>query len=147
MIQITENTTSSEIQDQSKSTPVCVALVICTDVVEDKMTGNKSFINTFETIKASSLPVMHHKMSLVASLIEGRGEWQIGIMMYSPSGQYLFNFSREIEFIGSMRTSDIVVNLVGIPFVEEGAYTVRVYLGNNEIAHRQFMLQVEEQGK
>ena len=66
---------------------MCVALIICDDVIEDRRTGNKSLIGLFNGIGAGQLPAVHPRMYLVASVTSGSGAWTFSFRITAPSGQ------------------------------------------------------------
>ncbi len=53
---------------QAREKPICVSLIICNEVIEDKRSGNKTLVGLFNSVMAPALPVVHPRMFVMASL-------------------------------------------------------------------------------
>ena len=51
--------------------PTVLALMVCGSVIEDKATGNKSLVNTFNAIAAPRFPTRHARMFVFVQLTGG----------------------------------------------------------------------------
>jgi len=58
----------------SKPSPTGLAIVICDQIIEDKLTGKKSLIGIFNQIGTQSFPCRHPQLCVFVSLTEGRGQ-------------------------------------------------------------------------
>jgi hypothetical protein len=123
--------------------PVCVAIVVCNEVIEDKWTNNKTLVGLFNSIAAPSLPTSHPRMFLMVSLTDGRGEWPVVIRVEGPSGAELFKAEGSIRFDDPLAVHDLVVEVRGLPLPEAGEYHVGLVCGGRPLASRRFTV-VEE---
>ena len=57
-----------------KPTPIGLAIVVCDQIIEDKLTGKKSLIGIFNQIGTNNFPCRHPQMCVFVSLTEGRGQ-------------------------------------------------------------------------
>lgn len=58
-----------------------MALVTCSEVIEDRSTNNKTLVSLFSTVNAFHIPGVHARMSLFVSLMEGEGRWPMTILI------------------------------------------------------------------
>lgn len=126
--------------------PMCVALVICDDVLEDRRTGNKSLIGLFNNIATVNLPAVHPRMFLVASLTSGRGAWPFSFRVAAPSGREILRMQDTVEFTNPLAVHDLVVEVRSLPIEEEGVYFVDLLVGETPMANRRFTVQIAPEG-
>jgi hypothetical protein len=125
---------------------MCVALVICDDVIEDRRTGNKSLIGLFNNISTVNLPAVHPRMFLVASLTSGRGAWPFSFRVAAPSGREILRMQDTVEFTNPLAVHDLVVEVRSLPIEEEGVYFVDLLVGETPTANRRFTVQIAPEG-
>jgi hypothetical protein len=125
--------------------PVCVAMVICNEIIEDKWTNNKSLIGLFSSIAAPGLPAQHSRMFIMVSLTDGRGEWPTILRIESPAGDELFKAEGSIHFDDPLAVHDVVIEVRGLPLPEAGEYHVGLVCGNRPLASRRFTVVHEEE--
>ena len=64
-----------------KSSPIGLAIVICDQIIEDKLTHKKSLIGIFNQIATPTFPCRHPRMAVFVSLTEGRGAYDVRLRM------------------------------------------------------------------
>jgi hypothetical protein len=120
--------------------PVCVALVLCDQVIEDRTTHNKSLIGTFNQIHVPRLPALHPRFSVVASVTDGIGDHplQLQIIHGQPDGSEVVDFQvgAKLHLKDPHDTTDVVFNVVNFPLRTLGCYVVRVTLGERGAIHQ-----------
>lgn len=117
--------------------PVCLAVIICDQVIEDKRSGNKSLIGLFNSINSRSFPCVHPRCFVLASLTGFKGQIPISIRVRSPK-QEIARINGELASDNPGVVADIVVALEGLPLECEGAYSVDVYAREEMLATRRF---------
>jgi len=117
---------------------MCVALVICDDVIEDKRSGNKSLIGLFNNVSAAQLPAIHPRMFLMASLTSGLGAWTFSFRISAPSGREVLRMQDTITPADPLAVHDLVVELRNLPLEEEGVYFVDLLVEDTPVANRRF---------
>ncbi len=130
-------------QDTPLERPICVALVICDVVVEDKRSGNKTLVGLFNSIIAPQMPAVHPRMFLMASLTSGRGTWPFTFRITAPSGRELLRMQEVTKFTDPLAVHDVIVELRNLPLEETGVHFVDLMLGDSPIANRRFTVQLE----
>lgn len=126
--------------------PLCVALIICNEVIEDKRSGNKTLVGLFNGIMTAQVPATHPRMFVMASLTSGTGEWPFSFHIQSPGGREIFRMQDTARFTDPLVSHDLVVELRNLPLEEEGVYFVDLLLGGEPIANRRFTVQVLQEG-
>lgn len=117
---------------------MCLALIVCDDVIEDRRSGNKSLIGLFNGLATSQLPAVHPKMFLMASLTSGRGAWTFSFRISSPSGKEIMRMQDKVEFADPLLVHDLIVEVRSLPIEEEGTYFVDLFLNDTSLANRRF---------
>ena len=122
--------------------PLCAALILCNEVIEDRRSGNKTLVGLFNSIGTEQLPAVHPRMFLFATLTGGIGEWPFTFRIAAPSGKELMRMQDKARFNDPFTGHDLVVELRNLPLEEEGVYFVDLLLGETPLLHRRFMVQV-----
>jgi len=130
----------------AREMPICVALVLCDLVIEDRRTGNKSLIGLFHGISANALPAVHSRLFLVASVTSGRGPWTFAFRITSPGGQELMRMEDTVQFPDPLEVHDLVVEVRSLPVEEEGVYHVDFLLDGTPTMARRFHVRREPEG-
>lgn len=118
--------------------PRCVALLLCDYVLEDRRTGNKSFIGAFNSISGPKAPMRHDKMFLVISLTNVLEPCPIMVRIVQPEGAPLLEMKGEVRADSPLQVFDMIMELRGIVFPSVGQYAVEVACKSEVLATRQF---------
>ena len=114
----------------SSDQPVCVAIIICNEIIEDKRTSNKTLVSLFNSVGVPALPATHPRLFLMASLTNLRDDLPIVFSVKGPSGREVLRVNGQA---GSGRDPlavvDLVVEVLGLPLAEEGVHFVDVLYG------------------
>ena len=125
--------------DLSSDRPVCVAIVVCNEIIEDKRTSNKTLVSLFNSIAVPALPATHPRLFLMASLTNLREETAVSFSLKSPSGQELLRINGMANSGGDpLAVIDLVVEVLGLVLGEEGVHFVDVLAGEGLLGSRRF---------
>lgn len=122
--------------------PLCVALILCSEVVEDSRTGNKTLVSLFNGILTPQLPAVHPRLCVMASLTSGSGAWQWSFRITAPSGKQIMKMEDTAAFTDPLAVHDIVVEVRNLPIEEEGVYFVDLLLAGEQAISRRFTVQI-----
>lgn len=125
--------------------PICVALIICNDIIEDRRTGNKTLVGLFTGIVTAQVPAVHSRMFLMASLTSGTGSWEFSFRILAPSGREIFRMVEVARFTDPLLVHDLVVELRNLPIEETGVYFVDLLLADQPVTNRRFTVQIGEE--
>ena len=118
--------------------PKCVALLLCDYVIEDRRTGNKSFIGTFNGISSSQFPIRLDRMFVIVSLTNIFGQCPIMVRIVKPDGEPLLEMKGDVRADGPLQVLDMVLEFRGIVFPSVGQHSVEVTCESELLAMRQF---------
>lgn len=122
-----------------KSTPIGLAIVVCDQIIEDKLTNKKSLIGIFNQIATNQFPCRHPHMAVFVSLTEGRGAYQARLkIVHDESNQVVADVTGQIQFPDIHATVELNFNLVGMTFPEPGLYSIEFYCDDALILERRF---------
>jgi hypothetical protein len=120
-------------------TPVGLAIVVCDQIIEDKLTNKKSLIGIFNQIGAQSFPYRHPQLCVFVSLTEGRGQCGARLrIIHDESGQVVAEMNGSIQFPDVHAVFELNFNLVGLVFPEPGMYSIEFYGDDALILERRF---------
>jgi len=122
--------------------PICVSLIVCNEVIEDKRSGNKTLVGLFNGIMTPQLPASHPRMFLMASLTSGTGSWAFSFRITAPSGREVIRVGDVTRFQDPLIVHDLIVELRNLPLEEAGVYFVDLLIGDTPSANRRFNVQV-----
>ena len=125
--------------------PVCLSVMLCDQVIEDKRTGKKSLIGVFNEILVTNLPAKHDCMFLLLTLTNCRGANEIVIEL-SHDGEYddeaIMQIKGQVQGRNPIDIIDLIFELRGLPIAHVGKYTidVRCATTGNRLAQRLFFV-------
>lgn len=118
--------------------PVCVSLVLCHDVLEDKRSGNKSLINLFNAVGAASLPATQQRLTVMATITNNKQETPVSLVVRKPSGGEEVTANGTLPANPSDDAVDVLFELHGMQIKEYGMYRVELTSAGERLAMRQF---------
>ncbi len=123
----------------SQPTPSGLAIVICDQVIEDKLTNKKSLIGIFNNINATSFPCRHPQISIFVSLTEGCGECATRLRIINEeTNDVVADVTGPIQFPDIHSVIELVFNLVGLVFPMPGLYSIEFYCDDALVLERRF---------
>ena len=127
-----------------KEKPTCISIVICSEVIEDKRTNNKTLVGLFNRIQTPQFPCQHLRMFVVASLTNGIGKWPITIRITSPSQNEMMRLEGEVDSNDPLAVMDIVLEIKGMVLQEAGVHFVDLYVGKevDQVYQRRFLVEL-----
>lgn len=121
------------------NTPSGLAIVVCDQIIEDKLTSKKSLIGIFNNIASHQFPCRHPQISVFVSLTEGRGECKARLRIaHEESNAAVADVSGPIQFPDVNAVVELVFNLVGLTFPEPGLYAIEFYCDDALVLERRF---------
>lgn len=122
-----------------QSTPSGLAIVVCDQIIEDKLTHKKSLIGIFNNINATSFPCRHPQLSVFVSLTEGRGQSNARLRIINEeTNDTVTDVNGAIQFPDIHAVVELVFNLVGLVFPSPGLYSIEFYCDDTLVLERRF---------
>lgn len=108
--------------------PDVLALIVCDQIITDRLTGKQSIIGMFSMIHAPRFPVSHPQLSVFASLTGGRGKVPliIRIVDANEARKPLVQGQGEVEFQNPLAIANLALQFHGLVFPEAGEYRVQL---------------------
>lgn len=127
-----------------KPSPDVLALIVCDQIITDRMTGKQSLIGMFSNIHTRGFPAAHPQLCVYVALTEGYGETQFTIRIADSDdarppiveghGKVLFKDPRAI--------ANLSLQFHGLTFPQPGQYRVQLF-SNGELL-REARLNVQQ---
>lgn len=126
----------------SSEQPVCVAIVICNEIIEDKRTSNKTLVSLFNSVGVPALPATHPRLFLLASLTNLGADLPVSFSIKSHSGREIMRVDGVASSGGDpLAVIDLVVEVLGLTLEEAGVHFVDVVSGDALLGSRRFTVQ------
>jgi hypothetical protein len=118
--------------------PVCIAIVLCNECIEDKRTNNKTLIGLFNAITVQTIPAMHPRMVVMASITNSSKTLSMVLIIRSPSGDEAAHIEAPFPALDPLAAYDIVFELNGVLVKEPGTYHVDLMCDGSYLGGRRF---------
>ncbi len=115
----------------------CISIIVCDDIYRDEQTKKLILVGTFNSITAPSLPCRHKRMSVLFTLTNARGTYDLSLSI-----EHVKTEQKVVEFAGPFRADDplaiheVHVTLENAVFPEEGKYWVSLSADGEIIQQR-----------
>jgi hypothetical protein len=127
--------------------PTLVSLLVCDQVIDDKITNKKSAIGLFNTVLVPELPTTIQQMVVMCSLTEI--EARVGIEMRlvnDTDNEPLFRTSGTVESPSRLATVDLVFALRGVKIAQQGPYAFEILCAGEVLGRRRFQVLQHRRG-
>jgi hypothetical protein len=124
--------------------PVCVSLVLCNECIEDKRTNNKSLIGLFNAITVQSVPALHPRMVVLATITNASTTFTLSLVIRGPSGAEVSSLSAPFPAMHPLATYDIVFEFNGVTLEETGTYNADLLCDGSYLNGRRFDVMIPE---
>ena len=101
--------------------PTLVSLLVCDQVIDDRLSGKKSAIGLFNTIVVPSVPARLHQLAVMATLTEISGRTPLQLrLMRDEDNSILMQSSGHVDAPNPLAMVDLVFALQGVPLLKLG---------------------------
>lgn len=127
--------------------PTLVSLLLCDQVIDDRVTGKKSAIGIFNTILVPKMPTSIQQMSILASVTEISTRAELELRLVSDADNHvLFGGRGKVEAPDPLAVVDLLFSLQGIRIPAAGPYAFELLSGGEPLGRRRFHVYVRAQG-
>ncbi|MCH8880154.1 MAG: hypothetical protein IID34_09760 [Planctomycetes bacterium] len=108
--------------------PDVLSLLVCDQILIDRLTGKTSLIGMFSTIGAARFPVRHPQLCVFASLTDGRGKTplELAIVDAEDARPPIVSGTATVEFKDPRAVACLNLHFNGLVFPEPGGYRVQL---------------------
>ena len=109
--------------------PVVLALIVCDQIIVDRMTGKHSLIGMFARVHAHAFPVTHPQLCVFASLTEGYGTAELTIRIVDGNDERppIVEGKGKVEFKDPRAIAHLALQFHGLTFPQPDQYRVQMY--------------------
>ena len=111
--------------------PEVLSLIVCDQIITDRLTGKQSLIGMFSRVHARRFPTAHPQLCVFASLTEGRGQIELlmRIVDANEARRPIVEGRGKVEFKDPRAIAHLALQFHGLTFPEPGEYRVQLYSG------------------
>ena len=134
----------------SKPVPDVLALIICDQIITDRLTGKQSLIGMFSRVHVRGFPATHPQLSVYVALTDGHGETEFTIRIVDSNDERppIVEGKGKVVFKDPRAIANLVLQFHGLTFPEEGEYRVQLYSGGALLREARLELRkVQPRGK
>ncbi len=123
--------------------PTLVSLLLCDQVIDDKLSNKKSAIGIFNTILVAKVPTVIHQMAILASLTEIAGRTEVELRLVRDADDtVLFSGKGAVEAPDPLAVVDLLFAMQGLQIPEPGQYAFELLGGGELMGRRRFQVRL-----
>lgn len=113
--------------------PDVLSLIVCDQIITDRLTGKQSLIGMFSRVHARAFPTAHPQLCVFATLTEGRGQVELTIRVVdaNEARRPIVEGRGKVEFKDPRAIAHLALQFHGLTFPEPGEYRVQLYSRGN----------------
>jgi hypothetical protein len=121
--------------------PSLVSLLLCDQIIDDKLTNKKSAIGIFNMIMVPRLPTSIQQIAILASLTEIAGRVELELrLVRDASNEVLFGGKGAVEAPNPLAVVDLLFAMQGVRIPQTGQYAFEMHCGGELLGRRRFQV-------
>ncbi len=121
--------------------PTLVSILICDQVIDDKLSNKKSAIGIFNTILVPKVPTAIQHMAILASVTEISGKTEMELRLVRDADNVvLFSGKGAVEAPNPLAVVDLLFAMQGIHIPEAGQYAFELLSAGEILGRRRFQV-------
>jgi hypothetical protein len=112
--------------------PDVLSMIVCDQIITDRLTGKQSLIGMFSVVHAVRFPVTHPQLCVYVALTEGYGktDFLIRIVDANDARRPIVEGRGNVDFKNPRAIANLALQFHGLTFPEPGSYRVQLYSDN-----------------
>lgn len=128
--------------------PSVVSMLICDQVIDDKITNKKSAIGLFNIIMVPKLPMTIPQIAVLISVTEIAGPSELELRLVRDSdNEVIFQTRGKINAPDPLATVDLVFAMQGLKLPQAGQHAFEVLSDNEILSRRRFHIRALQPGQ
>jgi hypothetical protein len=125
--------------------PLSIGLTLCNSTIIEEGTRKLTLVGTFHNFLTSSFPFTPPPFHVVAVLIGGHGEGDLGLTLTRlETDSEVFAIHRRISFADRLKAVRVMLRLRNCVFADAGAYVMTILVDGEWVAQQRFEVYHEE---
>jgi hypothetical protein len=122
--------------------PDVLAMLVCDQIITDRLTGKQSLIGMFSTVHAPRFPATHPQLCVFVALTEGYGKTDLTIKIVDANDARpaIVEGRGGVEFQNPRAIANLALQFHGLVFPEPGDYRVQLYSGGQLLREARLQL-------
>ena len=118
---------------ESAVDPDVLSLIVCDQIITDRVTGKVSLIGMFAAVHSPRFPVTHPQVCVYVALTEGHGKTPITIRIVdaNEARKPIVEGKGIVEFKDPRMIANLALQFHGLRFPEPGQYRVQIWSGSS----------------
>lgn len=127
----------------SVTLPTVVSLLICDQVIDDRLTQKKSAIGLFNTVVVRGLPTRLYQLAVMVTLTEITGRTPLLLrLVRDEDNSVLMQTRGHVEAPDPLAMVDLVFAMQGVPIARPGQYAFELLCNGELLGRRRFRVVV-----
>ncbi|MFQ5804878.1 MAG: hypothetical protein ACE5I3_00345 [Phycisphaerae bacterium] len=127
----------------SIAAPTLVSLLICDQVIDDRLSNKKSAIGLFNTVLVPSVPTRIQQMAVMATLTEISGRTPLQLrLMRDEDNRVLLQTQGHVDAPDPLVMVDLVFAMQGVPVGSAGQYAFELLSQGELLGRRRFQVRI-----
>ena len=112
--------------------PDILSLIVCDQIITDRLTGKHSLIGMFSRVHARRFPAAHPQLCVFASLTEGHGEVELTIRIVDANEARapIVEGKGKVQFKDPRAIAHLALQFHGLTFPQPDGYRVQLWAGS-----------------
>ena len=112
-----------------KPAPDVLALLVCDQIITDRLTGKQSLIGLFSKVHTRGFPTSHPQLCIYVVLTEGYGETEVTIRVVDADDERppIVEGKGKVRFKDPRAIANLSFQFHGLTFPKPGQYRVQLY--------------------
>jgi uncharacterized protein YegP (UPF0339 family) len=122
------------------SPPVLDGILLCDQIIEDRLTGKRTLVGIFEEIVAPKFPCIHPSLWIYSAVSDAEGEYEFELRLLDGESLSLIGLSRtgKIRIANRLQRTQIQIRMDGLPLAKGGQYVFQILANGELIAEKPF---------
>jgi len=113
-------------------TPDVIALLVCDQIITDRLTGKQSLIGMFSKVHAVGFPATHPQLAVFVALTDGHGRTELTIRIVDSNDARppIVEGRGGVDFKNPRAIANLALQFHGLTFPAPGEYSVQLWSGS-----------------
>jgi hypothetical protein len=132
----------------SSPAPTLVSLLLCDQIIDDRMTGKKSAIGLFNVAMVQAVPVRLSQIVVMASLTEITGPTTVELRLIRDADNVsILNTQGTVDAPDPLSTVELIFGMQGIQIPTAGQFAFELWAQGDLLGRRRFQVVVGSQNR